>query len=192
FDFLLIARCNRVRMTRLIAYALFTILGLKRPRGVKEAPDQVCLNMFLAEGALVVPEEEQNLFTAHEVALARPLWAKDYLHLRFLGENPWVKKFLPNLEIPPVKIPAVTSSSLPARMVDGFWTALDWITHRLQVAYMARRRTREVVERQRILFHPIDLSREVLSAYKVRLYAITHSGAYLAGSPQATVQGVVK
>jgi len=173
-DFLVITRRNRVWLTRLLAYLFFSFLGLKRPRGVKEAPDRVCLNMFLAEDALVVPEEERNLFTAHEVALACPLWARGYLHHRFLGENFWVKNFLPNLELPEVKIPASGPSSFPARMLDFFWTAADWVVHRLQIAYMARRRTREVVERQRILFHPVDLSREILAAYRVRVFSYLH------------------
>ena len=127
--------------------------------------------MFLAEDALALPEEEQNLFTAHEIALARPLWARDYLHLRFLGENPWVKKFLPNLEIPKIKIPAPRSYLPPVVFI---FDLADWLSRQLQLLYMARRRTREVVERQRILFHPQDLSREVLSAFKVRVFSQLH------------------
>ncbi|MEX0887830.1 MAG: hypothetical protein WDZ67_00385, partial [Patescibacteria group bacterium] len=69
-DFMIVTRRNRVWLTRLTVYLLFSVLGWKRPRGVEEAPDRICLNMFLAEDALAVPDEERNLFTAHEVALA--------------------------------------------------------------------------------------------------------------------------
>lgn len=170
-DFLIITRRNRVWLTRLIAYLVFSGLGWKRPRGVEEAPDRVCLNMFLAEDALAVPEEEHNLFTAHEVALARPLWARDYLHRRFLGENPWVRKFLPNLAIPAVKIPAPRSY---LRSIVFIFDLADGLSRQFQLLYMSRRRTREVVERQRILFHPNDLSREILSAFKVRVFSQLH------------------
>lgn len=170
-DFLIITRRNRVWLTRFFVYLLFSILGWKRPRGVEEAPDRVCLNMFLAEDALAVPDENRNLFSAHEVALARPLWAKDFLHQRFLGENHWVKNFLPNLEIPAVKIPAPQSSIRPVVLVFDF---LDWLFRQIQLLYMRRRRTREVVERNRILFHPVDLSRDILPAYRVKLYAQLH------------------
>jgi len=177
-DFLVITRRNRVWLTRLGAYLLFSVLGWKRPREVVEAPDQVCLNMFLAEDELAVPDEEQNLFTAHEVALSRPLWAKDFLHQRFLGENPWVKNFLPNVELPEVKIPALKPSSRQVAVIQGvvkpIFNLADWVSHRLQLLYMRGRRTREVVERNRILFHPIDLSREILAAYRVKLYAQLH------------------
>lgn len=177
-DFLIVTRRNRVWLTRLLVYLLFSVLGWKRPRGVAEAPDQVCLNMFLAEDALAVPDEEQNLFTAHEVALARPLWAKEFLHQRFLGENPWVRNFLPNVEMPEVKIPALKPSNRYAAAIQGIvkpvFDIADWIFHQLQLLYMRGRRTREVVERNRILFHPIDLSREVIAAYRVKLYAQLH------------------
>ncbi|OGC60053.1 hypothetical protein A2890_02620 [candidate division WWE3 bacterium RIFCSPLOWO2_01_FULL_53_14] len=174
-DFLIITRRNRVWLMRSFVYLLFAALGWKRPRGVTEAPDRVCLNMFLAEDALAVPDEEQNLFTAHEVALAQPLWAKDFLHQRFLGENPWVKNFLPNLGIPEVKIPASKSSGRPVvTVIRRFLDFLDWLSHQLQLVYMHRRRTREVVERNRILFHPIDLSKDILGAYRVKLYAQLH------------------
>ena len=174
-DFMVVTRRNRVWLARLGVYLLFSVLGWKRPREVEEAPDQVCLNMFLAEDELAVPDEEQNLFTAHEVALARPLWARDFLHHRFLGENSWVKNFLPNLELPKVKIPASKSSGRPVvAVLRRSLDFLDWVSHRFQLLYMRGRRTREVVERNRILFHPIDLSREILAAYRVKLYAQLH------------------
>jgi hypothetical protein len=173
-DFLVVTRVNRVWLTRLISYTLFTLLGVRRKREVEEAPDRVCLNMFLADTALAVPEDGQNLFTAHEVALARPFWAKDYLHRRFLGENPWVKKFLPNLNIPETKIPARSDPSLMRRLADSLLTVADLVLRRAQLIYMAKRRTRETVERNRIMFHPIDLSREILAAYRVKLYSELH------------------
>ena len=177
-DFLVVTRRNRVWLTRLGVYLLFSVLGWKRPRGVEEAPDRVCLNMFLAEDELAVPDEEQNLFTAYEVTLAHPLWAKDFLHQRFLGVNPWVKNFLPNVEMPEVKIPAPRSSRRLAVIVRGVFSFVfdlaDWFSHQLQLLYMRGRRTREVVERNRILFHPVDLSKDILSAYRVKLYAQLH------------------
>jgi predicted nucleotidyltransferase len=173
-DFLIVTRRNRVWLTRLVVYLFFSVLGWKRPRGVAEAPDRICLNMFLAEDSLAVPDEEQNLFTAHEVALSHPLWAKDFLHQRFLGENAWVRDFLPNLEIPEVKISAARPPNRLSIVLRKTVDLADWISHRLQLLYMHGRRTREVVERNRILFHPIDLSKDILGAYRVKLYAQLH------------------
>lgn len=188
-DFLIITGNNRVWITRLLSYLLFSLLGLKRKSGVDEAPDMVCLNMFLAEGALKIPKDEQNLFTAHEVALAHPLWAKDRLHLRFLGENPWVGNYLPNVKLPKVK----NKDRKPGGFLRRVWGSLlglfDIVVHKIQLFYMRKKRTREVAERDRILFHPIDLSRKVLSAYKVRLYGVFHTNEGIARSPAAVVPG---
>lgn len=174
-DFLVITEENRVWLTRLLSYLLFILIRQKRKPGVDKAPDMVCLNMFLSEKTLKVPEDEQNLFTSHEVALSRPLWAKDYFHLRFLGENPWIKDYLPNIKLPKVKIKAQEKSGIFFRIRRTLLTLLDFIVHKLQLHYMRKRRTREVVERDRIMFHPVDLSHKILSAYRVRLYSVLHS-----------------
>ncbi|NIT03704.1 hypothetical protein GTO10_02105 [Candidatus Saccharibacteria bacterium] len=173
-DFLVVTAKGRVWLVRLLSYLLFSVLRVKRKPGVEKAPDMVCLNMFLAENALRVPEGEQNLFSAHEVYLARPLWAREFTHLRFLGENPWVKKYLPNAEIPEIKIKAPRKRNVLERLLNLFLTATDYLLHRLQLYYMRKRRTREIVERERIFFHPIDLSRRILSAYRVKLYSLKH------------------
>lgn len=182
FDFLIITAESRVWLVRLLTYVLFSLLRVKRKLGVETAPDRACLNMFLSEAALSMPENEQNLFTAHEVFLARPLWAKEYLHQRFLGKNPWVKDYLPNVEVPDIKEDEKykrQNANLPATiyrlLTNSFWTFIDFTVHQLQLYYMRKRKTREIVERDRILFHPIDLSRKVLSAYRVKLYSAHHA-----------------
>ena len=182
FDFLIVTAENRVWLVRFLTYMLFSLLRVKRKPGVEAAPNRACLNIFLSESALSMPKNEQNLFTAHEISLARPLWAKEYLHQRFLGENPWVKDHLPNIEVPDIKEDADykrQNTGLPATiyrlLANPFWTFIDFIVHRLQLYYMREKRTREIVERDRILFHPIDLSRKVLSAYRVKLYSTHHT-----------------
>jgi len=174
-DFLVITSPGRVWLTRLLAYLLFTILGVRREPEMEESPDMVCLNMFLSEEFLTVPEGERNLFTAHEVCLARPLWAKDRLHHRFRSDNAWIKEFIPNYELRTAKPEAHRKKNRFGRLLGGLLDRADILAHKLQLWYMSPRRTREVVERDRIMFHPVDLSRKVLSAFKVRLYAVGHS-----------------
>ena len=174
-DFMIIAAPGRVWLTRFLAYLFFTVLGVRREPEMENAPDMVCLNMFLSEESLTLPEGERNLFTAHEICLARPLWAKDRLHLRFLAENAWVQEFFPNFELQKPNSEAPRETNLFRQGLDGLLNRVDGLAHRIQLWYMAPRRTREIVERDRIMFHPVDLSRKVLSAFKVRLYAIGHA-----------------
>lgn len=173
-DLLVVTRKNRVWLSRLLITLLFDLLRIRR-RGSKVSGGRFCLNMFLAESALMVPDDEQNLYSAHEVVLAHPLWAKNYLHQRFLGENIWVLKHLPNVEVPQVKIKAEKSSNFFGKTVNFFWILIDLSAQKLQLIYMSGKRTREIVERQRILFHPIDLARKILPAYRVRLYRVLHA-----------------
>lgn len=170
-DFLVITAPSRVWLVRLLSYVLFAVKGVKRSRNVQTAPNKVCLNMFLAEDALELPDGERNLFTAHEICLARPLWARDQLHLRFLGENAWVKEHLPNIEIPKIRKRESEEAEKSNRLFD--W--LDERAYRVQVWYMRPRITREIVERDRIMFHPVDLPRKILSAHKVKFYSVLHA-----------------
>lgn len=48
-------------------------------------------------------------------------------------------------------------------------TQLEALSKRLQLEYMASRRTTEVIEPGRIRFHPQDARKWVLSRYQLRL-----------------------
>lgn len=181
-DLLVITSRNRVWLSRFLAAILFKLLGVKRSPGIEKSPNAICLNMFLAEDSLDLPDNEQSLYSAHEIALAKPLWAREGLHQRFLGENLWVRKYLPNLEIIRNKQYAISNKqnkpqifSLLAYHFSLAMTLLDRLLQVLQLFYMRDRRTREIVERNRILFHPVDLAQKILPAFKVRVYRILHS-----------------
>jgi hypothetical protein len=93
-DFLVVAAKNRLWITRGIVVVFLSLLGLyRRPGKIK---NQICPNMFLAEDCLALPPNEQDLFTAHEVCQAKPLWEKEGTYFKFLEQNQWVKRFLPN------------------------------------------------------------------------------------------------
>jgi len=166
-DFMVVTEPNRVWLVRAWAYLAFMFKGLKRKRGKEEDPGKVCLNMFLSEGALTLPKGERNLFTAHEICLARPLWAKDQLQARFFAENSWVKEFFPNWELP-------QADKREVKEQRGTFSKLDDLARKIQLWYMESRRTRETVERDRIMFHPVDLSRKILGDFKIRFYRVTH------------------
>lgn len=174
-DLMVVTRRNRVWLTRFLATLLFDILRIRRKPRQESQRDQFCLNIFLAENALALPESEQNLYSSHEVALAYPLWSRGYINERFLSENPWVTRFLPNLELPEVRTKAAKFSGILGKAAAAFWSCLDFALWRLQLSYMGGKRTREIVERNRIFFHPVDLAKKILPAYKVRVYRALHS-----------------
>lgn len=95
-DLLIVTTKDRLWLTRLLTILLIEIVAQRRRPGDKEFADKICLNMFLDENHLAVPEKEQDLFSAHEVCQMKVLWEKGGIYKKFLKENQWAKRFLPN------------------------------------------------------------------------------------------------
>jgi len=95
-DLLIVTSKNRLWLTRLLTVLLVELMAQRRRPGDKEFANKICLNMFLDEDYLSVPEKEQDLFSAHEVCQMKLLWEKNRTYKKFLKENQWVKRFLPN------------------------------------------------------------------------------------------------
>ncbi len=95
-DLLIITARKRLWLTRLLTNFLVEIVANRRRPGDKEVKDKICLNMFLDENHLRIPLKEQNLFTAHEVCQLKPLWTRNQIYPKFIQENLWQQKFLPN------------------------------------------------------------------------------------------------
>lgn len=95
-DLLIATRRNRLWLTRLLTVFLVELVARRRRPRDRDVRDKICLNMFLDENHLAVPKNEQDLFSSHEVCQMRPLWDKDETYQKFLRENQWSRKFLPN------------------------------------------------------------------------------------------------
>ena len=95
-DFLIITNKKRLWLARLLTNFLVEAAANRRRPGDKEVKDKICLNMFLDEEHLKIPLREQNLFTAHEICQLKPLWQRDNFYQKFIQENLWYQKFLPN------------------------------------------------------------------------------------------------
>lgn len=95
-DLLIVTARKRLWLTRLLTNFLVEIVANRRRPSDKEVKDKICLNMFLDENHLKLPIREQNLFTAHEICQLKPIWARNQLYQKFIQENLWCQKFLPN------------------------------------------------------------------------------------------------
>lgn len=95
-DLLIITGAKRLWLTRLLTIFLTELVTKRRRPQDKDVKDKICLNMFLDEEHLVLPKNEQSLFTAHEVCQLKVLWQKDNIYQKFLKENQWCNNFLPN------------------------------------------------------------------------------------------------
>ena len=98
-DLLIVTKAGGLWLTRLLTVLFLDFFNWRRLPGQKKVKDKICLNMFLDESHLQIPKAKQNLFTAHEVVQLKPLWERDNLYQKFIKQNLWVKKFLPNWSV---------------------------------------------------------------------------------------------
>jgi hypothetical protein len=87
-DFFIITAKDRVWICRtcLILYKKIFLLNSKR---------FFCVNYFIDENNLIIPD--QNVFVAHEIKFLRPI-VNGQLHTRFLSQNQWTNRYLPNMQ----------------------------------------------------------------------------------------------
>jgi len=95
-DFLIVAKKNRLWLSRFFSVLLVELMGRRRRPQDKDFENKICLNMFLDGAHLALPPKERDLFTAHEVIQLRPIWDRNQTYHKFIKANQWVKQFLPN------------------------------------------------------------------------------------------------
>ena len=175
-DILIITAKNRLWLTRLLVVILLEILGCRRrPSDLpanKQVNNKICLNMLLDEDHLTVPERERDLFTAHETCQLKPIYNKDDAYQKFIQANIWVKKFLANgLD---TKIPGYYDIKKKKRnslsiLMSQYLNILEKVVYKIQLVYMKSRKTTEITEPGRVLFHPRNCRNWILKEYHQRL-----------------------
>jgi len=169
-DFLIVTTKKRLWLSRALAVFLTELLGCRRRPKDKQVADKICLNMFLDEDCLAVPKNEQDLFSAHEVVQFKLLWERDNCYQKFLKANLWVKNYLANsLDIKKLRYEDIKGEKKKNLLISRFLNFLEYFAYKIQVAYMSSRRTKEVVEVQRIRFHPRDCREWILKKYQEKL-----------------------
>ncbi|HUW21227.1 MAG TPA: hypothetical protein VMW41_01030 [Candidatus Bathyarchaeia archaeon] len=186
-DWLIITDKNRLWLSRLFAVLILQLLGIRRRPEDKEVNNKICLNLFLTKDNLVVPESKQDLFTAHEILQAKPLWQRQQVYLDFIRVNAWAQKYLANAYSNIVCRQSRSSlksrNSLCFKVSGEFFRPLSkiggWlldyaeqIVFNWQKKYMSGRRTIETVEVSRAFFHPANIRNWVMAEYRKRLITL--------------------
>lgn len=158
-DLMVITSPHTLWSSRMVGYLLLKLLGFRlRTPGDKNEKDKLCLNLWVDETALVW--KKRNAFTAHEICQVVSLVSKTKTYEVFLWQNKWVKAYWPNA----VKLtkPATSQRTYIFGSVMRFFEPLAfWLQRR----YMQGKITNEVVTSNMALFHPLDLSKEVLKRF---------------------------
>lgn len=154
-DVFIVSARNRVWLTRLFTVLILKVLNIYRTD--TSYVNKLCPNLIVAEDAMSW-EHDKNVFVAHEICAMHPMLDRDSTYFKFLSQNSWVRSYFPNFLFTPVDIQDTTKSISLLNYVE---TALM----KLQLLYMKRHLTKEVVTKSFIHFNKTDTKEFVLSKF---------------------------
>ncbi len=173
-DLLIITKKGTLWSTRLFAYSLIRLFGIKlRKPNDNHQKDELCLNMWIDESDLPWKKSDRNIYTAHEIAQILPLVNKNNTYEKFLFKNKWILDFWPNAaKLHDTRILGYkdTRKRNPVSQYLSILVSkpIEKIAYKLQYDYMKSKITREVITPTRAFFHPQDWGRVVLD--RLRTY----------------------
>lgn len=179
-DLMVVTKPGVLWMTRGAIVALLRRKGWYR-RG-KDFSDRVCSNIFLDTDHLEI--KDRNLYTAHEILLAKCLFDRGGVERKWLRENSWTRKYLPGAHVYKVnktngQFPINSMPNWPMtnlrigvwRLGIGYWLVglIEVIAFAAQFLYQKPKQTNERLGWGYAFFHPLDLSREVTERFGKKL-----------------------
>lgn len=156
-DFLIVTQKNRLWLVRGFVFVILKILGQLR---TDDRPERkICPNIFLSEEYLSWEKQGRNLFVANEICMLYPLYDKDEMYFRFIKENEWVFNYFINFK---VNFDGLGEKN---KNPSVFMKFLEKIAYILQKKYMKKRRTTELIQKNRIHFNKQDHTGKILLKY---------------------------
>lgn len=171
-DLFVITKKNTLWITRLILIIILQIFGKRRKRLEKNPRDKICLNFLIDETELNF-SKRNDLYNAHEICQMKPVFNKNNTYEKFMDTNKWLGKFLPNAvkygnKQNNTQIYSESIFSFVLRLVLRF-SALEIFAKKLQLWYMKKHRTREIISDSILAFHPVDYKTRIMNVYKAKL-----------------------
>lgn len=93
-DLMIVTQSNRLWLTRWFLLAWVLLRGKKRWAWQK-GQDEWCLNLFLEEDSLLLPNSKRGIYFAYEACQVDWIYDRYDFKTRFYGENAWVADYLP-------------------------------------------------------------------------------------------------
>ena len=158
-DLMIVTYPNTLWLTRF--FVNLYLWRLRRFPGQTSAPNKICPNLWLDTRNLKL--EIRNLYIAHEILQAKPLWNRAHIHAQFLRSNSWASKYLPvaykHLTLGPSPTAKPRAREKFRRGKAGsqgevFWKLLNLLFFLPQYLYMLPKMTSERVSLHSAFFHP--------------------------------------
>lgn len=178
-DLMIITKKKTLWITRLLVKLLSLMKSLPvRSAGRGCAQNTICLNMWLDEDNLSIPQNMQNIYTAHEVLQIVPLVDKNDTFNRFLEANEWALDYWSSAEqrLTIYDVRFKKESIIPSSIfhpLSSILQTLESLAYRFQKWYMRNRRTRELVEPGRAFFHPFDWGELIMREFERNMELFT-------------------
>lgn len=184
-DLLVITQKNRIWFVRVLMLLFVQFLGKRRSRRdvKKEVAGKICINLMLEVDKLI--QSNKNLYLAHEILQMKVLWQKKGVYAKYLEDNSWVFRFLPNWingegwESEQKVIKRRFKSSKSISLENGgfnYQEYLDFLMNKvenlmrwLQLKYMGKPEAKERIYDGALYFHPQDYTDKILWEYKKRI-----------------------
>lgn len=168
-DFFVITSKNLLWTTRFFCNLFLDIFGLRRRPGDKKITDKICLNMFVAEDALKL--SPTDIYLAHEILQMKPVFVRGNTYQKFIQNNDWVFKFLPNwaTDVKRQTTNHKRKYHKKALVVKPLATVCENFLKNFQLKLMSARRTTEKISDTKLFFHPEDVHYKVLTEFARRL-----------------------
>lgn len=165
-DLILITAKNRLWISRLLALGFLSLTGQRRKVGDtgQKTAGKLCINTLLEEDRL--EQENKDIYLAHEVLQMKVLWQRDGIYAKYLEDNCWAFKYLPNwtTQVQSVKF-KVQSDNAKFKIFD----TLENLAKKFQLWYMKAPKGMERIEDGALYFHPKDAREKILRLYKQKL-----------------------
>lgn len=163
-DLIVITAKNRLWISRILTLCLFSLTTQRRRVGEKgrKIAGKLCLNMLLEEDRL--SQKNKDIYLAHEVLQMKVLWERDGIYGKYLENNLWAFKLLPNW--------IGNSWEQAKKEEDQQNTILDVfenLAKRFQLKIMQEPKGMERIGNGALYFHPNDIRQDILVKYKLKI-----------------------
>ena len=156
-DLVIITKKNTLFVSRFLIVLLLQLQGARRFRNQKNVADTICVNLLFDETALGFFADKQDIYTAREIAQIIPLFEREDMYRRFFNANDWIYKFLPNVvsqKTQQIREDSEIFLLFLCHIMNN--TFFEIMLRTVQIAWMSRHQTKEIVKKHVLAFHPND------------------------------------
>lgn len=172
-DLFIVTSKNRLWISRLLALALLSLTGQRRKveDSGRKIAGKLCLNILLEEDRL--EQGSKDIYLAHEVLQMRVVWQRDGVYGKYLEDNQWAFKFLPNWTTDISQNSKRKSQNYNSNLKTI--NLLEKFSKWIQLKVMQKPKGMERIEDGAVYFHPQDCRPQILHLFRQKIKEISRT-----------------